>query len=145
VTIQAQIIDLLKRLQERTGMAILFVTHDLGLVAEIAERALVMYAGQIVETSGVDELFDAPRMPYTRALLDAIPSLGCSSVPDYELRAIPGNAPNPLGLPSGCAFHPRCRYGEARCAGRNPSLDRIEDAHLVRCLRWRELDLGGMR
>jgi oligopeptide transport system ATP-binding protein len=139
VTIQAQIIDLLKRIQRRTGMAVLFITHDLGLVAEIADRAYVMYAGQIVETASVRELFARPLMPYTRALLETRPKLGCSLVPGYRLRPIPGQAPRPTHLPPGCAFQPRCVHAEERCSAPQ-SLDAPVDERLVRCVRWPELE-----
>jgi oligopeptide/dipeptide ABC transporter ATP-binding protein len=139
VTIQAQIIDLLKRIQRRTGMAVLFITHDLGLVAEIADRAYVMYAGQIVETGSVGELFARPFMPYTRALLETRPKLGCSLVPGYRLRPIPGQAPRPTHLPPGCAFAPRCAHMEERCSVPQ-SLDASGDQRLVRCVRWPELE-----
>ena len=143
VTIQAQIVELLKGLQQRTGMAILFITHDLGLVSEIADRVMVMYAGQIVEAAPAEALFARPRMPYTRALLDAMPDLGCSLVPGYRLRPIAGQAPSPAELPPGCAFYPRCSHGrEEVCTRSAPGLEEAGPGHRVRCARWRELDLG---
>lgn len=144
VTIQAQIIDLLKKVQARTGMAILFITHDLGLVSEIADRVLVMYAGQIVESASINQVFSKPRMPYTRALLDAMPDLGCSLVKDYRLKPISGQAPSPAKLPKGCAFHPRCQFAQPDpCTSTFVALDTVGSGHVVRCARWRELDLGG--
>jgi oligopeptide/dipeptide ABC transporter ATP-binding protein len=138
VTIQAQIVDLLKAIQRRTGMAILFVTHDLGLVAEIADRAYVMYAGEIVETAPVSELFARPLMPYTRALLETRPSLGCSLVPGYRLNPIPGQAPRPTGVIAGCAFAPRCAHAGDPC--REPQrLEALAGDRRVRCVRWSEL------
>ncbi len=137
VTIQAQIVDLLRRLQQSTGMAILFITHDLGLVAEIADRALVMYAGQIVEAAPVEALFERPLMPYTRALFEAIPEIGCSLVPGYRLEPIAGNPPNPLDLPPGCAFQPRCPLARVDCSGTRPALEAAAPDRLVRCLHWR--------
>jgi peptide/nickel transport system ATP-binding protein/oligopeptide transport system ATP-binding protein len=142
VTIQAQIVDLLKRMQAATGMAILFITHDLGLVAEIADRAYVMYAGQIVETGTVRDLFAAPHHPYTRALLETRPMLGCSLVPGYQLRPIAGQAPSPARLPEGCAFAARCPHARPVCAN-EPALEALADGRCVRCLRWRELSLPG--
>jgi oligopeptide/dipeptide ABC transporter ATP-binding protein len=140
VTIQAQIVDLLKAIQRRTGMAILFVTHDLGLVAEIADRAYVMYAGQIVETASVAALFGRPMMPYTRALLETRPALGCSLIPGYRLNPIPGQAPRPTDLPAGCAFAPRCAHADTPC--RAPQrLEAPEQERRVRCVRWSELEL----
>jgi peptide/nickel transport system ATP-binding protein/oligopeptide transport system ATP-binding protein len=139
VTIQAQIVELLERIQQRTGMAVLFITHDLGLVAEIADRAYVMYAGQIVETGAIAELFARPLMPYTSALLETRPQLGCSLLPNYRLRPIPGQAPRPTDLPPGCAFAPRCAFADARCAAPQ-SLDSPARNRLVRCVRWPELE-----
>lgn len=143
VTIQAQIVEHLKQLRERTGMSILFITHDLGLVAEIADRVLVLYAGQVVELSDVRSLFDAPLMPYTRALMRSMPQRGCSSIPDYRIEAIPGGVPNPIAFPPGCAFHPRCQFVDAgNCDTHAPDLEDAEDGHKVRCLRWQAIREG---
>ena len=140
VTIQAQIIEHLKRLQEQTGMSILFITHDLGLVAEIADRVLVLYAGQVVELGAVASLFGSPLMPYTRALLASIPQLGQFGRADYRLEAIPGSVPSPLAFPPGCAFHPRCAYFQpSRCDAAEPPLENRATDHAVRCFRWREI------
>jgi peptide/nickel transport system ATP-binding protein len=142
VTIQAQILELLKRLQAQTGMAILFITHNFGVVAEIAQRTMVMYAGRIVEAGGVGEVFHAPRMPYTRALLDSLPRLG-REAPGARLRAIPGQVPSASSLPPGCAFHPRCRYAlPGLCDARVPALEMCADHRVVRCLRWTEIAAG---
>ena len=142
VTVQAQILELLKRLQAETGMAILFITHNFGVVAEIAQRTMVMYAGQIVEDGAVDEVFHSPRMPYTRALLDSLPHLG-RVAPGARLPAIPGQVPNPAALPLGCAFHPRCRHAlPGLCDVQAPSLEESADQRLVRCLRWKEIATG---
>jgi oligopeptide/dipeptide ABC transporter ATP-binding protein len=105
VTIQAQILELLRRLQKQTGMAILLITHDLGVVAENADVVAVMYAGRIVEYAGVEELFDRPCHPYTQGLFRAVPKLGSDAT---RLEAIPGTVPNPASFPGGCRFHPRC-------------------------------------
>jgi oligopeptide transport system ATP-binding protein len=141
VTVQAQILELLQRLQAETGMAILFITHNFGVVAEIAQRTMVMYAGQIVEAGSVDEVFHAPRMPYTRALLDSLPHLG-PVAGGARLRAIPGQVPNPAALPPGCAFHPRCRYAvPGVCDGQPPPLAETADHRVVRCLRWEEIGM----
>jgi len=138
VTVQAQIIDRLKQLQRETRMAILFVTHDLALVAEIADRVLVMYAGQIVEEGPVADLFTRPLMPYTQALMHSRPRLGDTR---QRVKAIPGGAPNPAALPTGCAFHRRCAHAVAGlCDVKTPVLERTDDGQRqVRCLRWREL------
>jgi oligopeptide/dipeptide ABC transporter ATP-binding protein len=105
VTIQAQILQLLSKLQRESGMAILLITHDLGVVAENADVVAVMYAGRIVEYAGVEELFDHPQHPYTRGLFRAVPRLGNAAA---RLEAIPGTVPNPAAYPGGCRFHPRC-------------------------------------
>ncbi|MBK5926426.1 ABC transporter ATP-binding protein [Rhodobaculum claviforme] len=141
VTIQAQILDLLRRLQRDSGMAILFITHDLGVVAEIADRVLVMYAGRKVEEAGVEALFATPRMPYTVGLMGSTPRPGASARPGAaRLRAIRGNIPSPRKLPPGCAFHPRCDHmHEGVCTTALPPLEDAGDGHLVRCARWRDI------
>jgi oligopeptide transport system ATP-binding protein len=137
VTVQAQILELLKSLQAQTGMAMLFITHNLGVVAEIADRVMVMYAGRVVEQAPLRRLFGAPLMPYTRGLLRSVPTLAERHV---ALAAIPGNVPDPANLPAGCAFTPRCAHALAQiCDAGLPALDAAEPAHLVRCVRWREL------
>jgi oligopeptide transport system ATP-binding protein len=137
VTVQAQILELLKRLQAETGMAILFITHNFGVVAEIAQRTMVMYAGKIVEAGPVGEVFHAPRMPYTRALLDSLPRLDAQG---RRLAAIPGQVPSPSALPPGCAFHPRCRHAvRGVCDERIPALETCSDDRVVRCSRWTEI------
>ena len=140
VTIQAQIIEHLQALQRRQRMSVLFITHDLGLVAEIADRVFVLYAGQVVEFGSVETIFRAPLMPYTGMLLDSLPRLGCSSRPDYRIQAIPGNVPNATAFPRGCAFHPRCRHFEPSVCDRDtPPLESAAPDHLVRCCRWRSI------
>jgi oligopeptide/dipeptide ABC transporter ATP-binding protein len=131
VTIQAQYLDLLKEIQDATGVAIIFVTHNLGIVARMCDRLAVMYAGKIVEQGSVRALFDAPKHPYTRALLGAIPKLG-SKAPLY---AIPGQPPDLARLPAGCAFHPRCPEALPRCALEAPLEQRFEGGRTARC--WR--------
>jgi oligopeptide/dipeptide ABC transporter ATP-binding protein len=139
VTIQAQILDLLNRLQREMGMAILLITHDLGVVAETCNRVAVMYAGQIVEYAGVEDIFARPRMPYTVGLLGSIPVLGEER---ERLRVIPGNVPNPSEFPSGCKFHPRCPVAIDRCKVENPPLTTIRPGHEVRCWRAGEAEAG---
>ena len=131
VTIQAQYLDLLKELQEQTGVAIIFVTHNLGIVARMCDKLAVMYAGKIVEAGTVRELFNAPQHPYTRALLGSMPKLGSKE----KLLAIPGQPPDLATLPSGCAFHPRCPEALARCAIEEPREVQIADSWSARC--WR--------
>jgi oligopeptide/dipeptide ABC transporter ATP-binding protein len=142
VTIQAQIMRLLAELKRRHGMALMFITHDLGLVAEIADRVAVMYAGQIVETGPVADLLGKPRHPYTRALLDCRPQRQYRD--DGEdvriLKPIPGSPPRPGAIERGCRFAPRCNHRAADCERRAIELEEIAgEIAQVRCLRWREL------
>ena len=141
VTIQAQILDLMKRLQEELGMAIIFITHDLGVVAQIARRVVVMYAGQVVESGPVEEIFRRPRMPYTAGLIASIPRLG-GSERGQRLRTIEGQVPSAGMLPAGCRFSTRCPHAEPACAASPPPLEQVALGHEVRCLRWRDLHLA---
>jgi oligopeptide/dipeptide ABC transporter ATP-binding protein len=129
VTIQAQYLDLLKDIQRETGVALIFVTHNLGIVAKMCDKVAVMYAGKIVEQASVRELFDAPKHPYTRALLGSVPKLG-SKEPLYS---IPGQPPNPASLPPGCAFHPRCPEAVPRCMTEEPGDVHLADGSVARC------------
>jgi oligopeptide/dipeptide ABC transporter ATP-binding protein len=129
VTIQAQYLDLLKDLQRETGVALIFVTHNLGIIAKMCDRVAVMYAGKIVEMAPVRELFDDPKHPYTRALLGSMPKLG-SKEPLYS---IPGQPPNLANLPAGCAFHPRCPDAIDRCATEAPDDFACSDGSVARC------------
>jgi oligopeptide/dipeptide ABC transporter ATP-binding protein len=117
VTIQAQYLDLLKDIQQETGAALLFITHNLGIVARMCDRLAVMYAGKIVEQGPVRDLFSAAKHPYTKALLGSMPRIGCKD----PLYAIPGQPPNLANLPAGCAFHPRCPDALPRCAAEEPT------------------------
>ncbi len=134
VTIQAQILDLMRDLQANTGAAIILITHDMGVVAEMASRVAVMYAGKIVEEAPIRDLFNNPLHPYTQGLLASIPVLG--KVKD-ELDVIPGVVPNLINLPPGCRFAPRCRVREQKglqiCTEQEPDLIPIEPGHKVRC------------
>ena len=142
VTVQAQILDLLRRLQKRTGMAVIFITHNLGVVAEIADRVMVMYAGRIVEQAATRTLFKAPRMPYTVKLMNSVPRLNIGGE-RAVLEAIPGSVPDPTNLPPGCAFAPRCSHAEeGRCDAAPPELEEVSSGHFVRCARWHELAAG---
>ncbi len=141
VTIQAQIVTLLKRLQSERQMAMIFVSHDLKLVSEIASRVAVMYSGQVVEEGAIADVLSRPRHPYTRALLDCIPSRRDAAGNRRILHPIPGAPPDPLSPPPGCRFHPRCRYVDDRCRSGDPTLQPVEPAHATRCLRWREIEL----
>ena len=142
VTIQAQILDLISELQRDLGMAVLFVTHDLGVVAQICDRVVVMYAGQVVEQASVDSLFARPRHPYTEGLLDSMPQ---SSAKGSELHVIPGQVPRADEMPGGCRFHPRCAYALDSCTTRPVALESRAGSGLVRCLRVDELTLRGGR
>jgi oligopeptide/dipeptide ABC transporter ATP-binding protein len=136
VTIQAQILDLLAGLRTRRGMALLLITHDLGVVAEVCDRVLVMYAGQVVESGRVEEIFAGPRHPYTKALLESLPSVSGERV---RLTPLRGNVPNPAGWPSACRFRERCAYAWERCAAESPPLLAAKDSppgHASRC--WLE-------
>jgi oligopeptide/dipeptide ABC transporter ATP-binding protein len=136
VTVQAQILELLRRLQEEMGMAVVLITHDLGVVAEVADRVAVMYGGRIVEQAPVRELFASPRHPYTIGLLESIPRMAERA---DRLRVIPGTVPPPVALPPGCTFHPRCPFRNERCAVVEPGLEAVAAGHEVRCHRWRDV------
>jgi dipeptide transport system ATP-binding protein len=129
VTIQAQILDLLLGLQREVGMALVLITHDMGVIAETARRVIVMYAGQVVEERSVEPLFAAPRHPYTRALLDALPERAEGR---RRLASIPGVVPSLTAKPSGCLFHPRCTFADDLCRASRPELARV-DGSGVRC------------
>jgi len=136
VTIQAQILDLLDRLQAETGMSILLITHDLGVVAQIADRVAVMYASKIVELATAEELFAAPLHPYTQGLFRSLPRLGTRT---RRLEVIPGSVPDPGRFPPGCKFHPRCRSAdEPRCRTCEPALLEVRPGHWVAC--WKATD-----
>jgi oligopeptide/dipeptide ABC transporter ATP-binding protein len=131
VTIQAQIMNLLCRLSEENRMALLFITHDLGIIAEMADYVAVMYAGEIVEYAPVYAIFDRAHHPYTRALLSSMPKLRRR---EERLAEIGGAPPDPLNIPSGCKFHMRCRDKRSQCSFDKPTIKRVSDNHYVRCL-----------
>jgi oligopeptide transport system ATP-binding protein len=131
VTIQAQIVDLVKRLQMELDMAVIWITHDLGLVARLARRVIVMYAGYIVEEAPVRDLYSSPRHPYTIGLLGSLPRLDENSEP--MLASIPGQPPDMIRLPRGCPFFPRCSYASQTCKEKNPVLISITPEHAVAC------------
>ena len=134
VTVQAQILDLIAKLQEEFNTAVILITHDLGIVADVADEVAVMYAGRVVETAPTAQLYKNPEMPYTLGLLASIPRMDREAT---RLDPIPGNPPSPLRHPSGCVFHPRCKYKEMvpnnACAEVRPELLEAEPGHLVRC------------
>jgi oligopeptide/dipeptide ABC transporter ATP-binding protein len=140
VTIQAQILDLLKELKSELGMSILLITHNLGIVGELADNVAVMYGGRIVETSPAAALLQQPLHPYTLALMRSIPKLGQRAT---RLQSIPGNVPNPAHLPAGCKFHPRCDRAQNDCAAdpEPPSLEVEGGTRRVRCPYWDKPEL----
>ncbi len=139
VTIQAQILELLKHLQEVLGMAVLLITHDLGVVAETADRVAVMYAGQVVEYCDVNAAFKRTLHPYTAGLLHALPRLGEKQ---ERLLVIPGNVPDPAHFPTGCRFHPRCPVAQQRCRETEPPVLTFDGDHQARCWRADEIASG---
>jgi len=133
VTIQAQIIDLLRALKERLGMSMLLITHNLGIVGDIADRVAVMYAGQIVELASARALLSRPLHPYTQALMNSVPKLGANVA---RLSSIPGSVPDLGAFPTGCRFHPRCPKARADCSEKAPGLIEVEPQRWVRCPYW---------
>jgi oligopeptide/dipeptide ABC transporter ATP-binding protein len=133
VTTQAQILDLLRSLQAKYGMAMLFITHDLGVVAEIADDVAVMYLGRIVEHCSVDTVFNDPKHPYTQALLRSIPRISSKR---QELDPIKGMVPSPFRRPTGCTFHTRCKDRMGHCSVIEPGVTQLDDDHQVRCLLY---------
>lgn len=141
VTIQAQILDLMRELRREFGASVILITHDLGVIAEMAERVAVMYAGEIVEQTDVSTIFDQPLHPYTQGLLGSIPVLGKRK---ERLEVIPGSVPNLVNLPAGCRFAPRCKarleHGLQICTELKPDLIRSTDGHLVRCWLYQDAE-----
>ena len=130
VTIQAQILDLMENLKQKTGTSILFITHDLGVVAEVCDDVVVMYSGRVVEKGDVRSIFASPSHPYTKGLLASIPKLGeCAE----ELESIPGNVPNPKYMPQGCKFAPRCSCAFDKCRDEEPGFYDVGEGHMSRC------------
>jgi peptide/nickel transport system ATP-binding protein/oligopeptide transport system ATP-binding protein len=141
VTIQAQILDLIDRLKDELGMSVLLITHDLGIIAEVAQRVAVMYAGRIVETCGVKDIFERPRHPYTVGLLNSLPRLGRGAGKNRQpLQAIPGTVPTLLDRVPGCAFRDRCSRAIGMCATADPPLEVGETDHAVACFNQTPLE-----
>ena len=130
VTVQAQVLDLMNDLKSRINASIIFITHDLGVIAEMCDRVVVMYAGKVVETSPVEELFNSPQHPYTQGLIASKPDLATT---DHRLHVIPGNVPDLTELPGGCPFHPRCSKASDKCKQEYPPTHQISDEHKVSC------------
>jgi len=137
VTIQAQIIALLKDLQKEIGMTLVMITHDMGIVADMCERVVVLYAGNVMEIGDINAVFEKPQ-PYTEALFKAVPRMDET----MKLISIPGNIPNMIEPPSGCVFHPRCQYAIGDCKVKKPPIEEVEASHMVACIRWHELNGG---
>jgi oligopeptide/dipeptide ABC transporter ATP-binding protein len=135
VTIQAQVLELLKEIQREMGMSVMLITHDLGVIAEIADRVAVMYAGRIFEYGPIEAIFGKMRNPYTRGLMTSIPQL---TEKKDRLNAIPGQVPDPMDLPVGCKFHPRCYLMIEECKKEEPPLFQVNGDHFSRCIRWKE-------
>ncbi|WP_201767538.1 ABC transporter ATP-binding protein [Bradyrhizobium sp. ORS 375] len=138
VTIQAQILDLLLDMKERLGMSIMLITHAMGVVAEVAERVVVMYAGRVAEEAPVDRLFANPRHPYTQGLIRSIPRIDLAAVKKSRLESIPGSVPKLVNPPQGCRFASRCRFVIPECRLAQPPLREIEPGHKVACIRAEE-------
>lgn len=138
VTIQAQILDLLRDLQKKVGLSLVLITHDLGVVAEMAHDVIVMYAGKVVERASVHEIFASPKHPYTQGLLNSIPVLSrdpTGKLKKSRLEPIPGIVPNLLELPDGCRFQDRCKFVSEECKGAEPELRTLSSGRQVRCVK----------
>ncbi|MEO6957538.1 MAG: ABC transporter ATP-binding protein [Antricoccus sp.] len=142
VTVQAQILELLSKLRDETGTGIIFITHDLGVVSELCDKVVVMYAGEVVETAVGRDLFVQPKHPYTEGLLTAMPQLGQRG---EQLASIPGRTPEPWAMPDGCRFNPRCRYTVEKCRSGVIPLELLGDGRASRCVRIDELTLEGAK
>jgi len=134
VTIQAQILELMNDLRERLGMSIMLITHAMGVVAEVAQRVVVMYAGMVVEEASVESLFANPRHPYTQGLIRSIPRIDTAALHKVRLEQIPGTVPKLIDPPEGCRFAPRCKYAVAECLAATPALREPVPGHKVRCI-----------
>ena len=136
VTIQAQILNLIKKIKEESGMSVMMITHDLGVIAEVADDVVVAYAGKAVEYADVKTIFKHPKHPYTKALYDSIPRL--TDTKKRRLEVISGIVPNPLDFPSGCRFHPRCKFAKSFCKEEEPPLEEVNSSHKVRCFIYNQ-------
>ena len=136
VTIQAQILDLLAEMQGRLGMAVMLITHAMGVIAETAQRVVVMYAGKVVEEASVEDLFAEPLHPYTQGLIRSIPRIDTAATEKKRLEVIGGTVPSLLDPPPGCRFAPRCRFVRAECTDRTPPLREVRPGHKVACVLY---------
>jgi peptide/nickel transport system ATP-binding protein len=141
VTIQAQILELMRSLKEKLGMSMVLITHDMGVVAGVADRISVLYAGRVCESASTKIIFHNPMHPYTKALLEAVPNI---AIKKEKLTVIPGTIPNLIEPPSGCRFHPRCDFAESACSVTVPPLVEMEPEHYVACIRAKEIDLKSL-
>jgi oligopeptide/dipeptide ABC transporter ATP-binding protein len=140
VTVQAQVLELMKKLQRDLGMSMVMITHDMGIIADMTERVTIMYAGRVMEAAETKTIFHEPKHPYTEALLAAVPRVDQRKI----LEVIPGNIPNLIEPPAGCVFHPRCKYTKQACIDNVPPLEEVGAGHLAACVRWKELRLKGV-
>jgi peptide/nickel transport system ATP-binding protein len=138
VTIQAQILELMMNLKKKLGMSMILITHDMGVVAGVADRISVLYAGRVCESASTKTIFHNPLHPYTKALLEAVPNI---AIKKEKLTVIPGTIPNLIEPPSGCRFHPRCDFAGSACSVTVPRLVEMEPEHYVACIRAKEIDL----
>jgi len=136
VTIQAQVLNLIKELKEKQDTAMIMISHDLGVIAQVCDKVAVIYAGQIVESGSLEEIFDHFSHPYTKGLFGSLPAM---SVGERRLNSIPGMMPDPSDLPEGCKFHPRCLYATDKCEKECPEMQLIEGTHYIRCSRYAEI------
>jgi len=139
VTIQAQVLDLLEDLKQKFGMSLVMITHDMGIIAKMTTRVVVLYAGNVCEIAKTEDLYENPRHPYTALLLAAVPRLDKKKT----LSIIPGNIPNLIEPPSGCRFHPRCKYADSRCEEAPPTLEEVGPDHFVACYQKENIVLSG--
>ena len=140
VTVQAQVLELMKKLQRDLGMSMVMITHDMGIIADMTERVTIMYAGRVMEAADTKTIFHEPKHPYTEALLAAVPRVDQRKL----LEVIPGNIPNLIEPPPGCVFNPRCKYAKQVCIDAVPPLEEVGKNHWAACHRWKEIKLRGV-
>jgi oligopeptide/dipeptide ABC transporter ATP-binding protein len=140
VTVQAQVLELMKKLQHDLGMSMVMITHDMGIIADMTERVTIMYAGRVMEAADTKTIFHEPKHPYTEALLAAVPRVDQRKI----LEVIPGNIPNLIEPPPGCVFNPRCKYAKQVCIDAAPPLEEVGKNHWATCHRWKEIRLRGV-
>lgn len=140
VTVQAQVLELMKKLQRDLGMSMVMITHDMGIIADMTERVTIMYAGRVMEAADTKTIFHEPKHPYTEALLAAVPRVDQRKL----LEVIPGNIPNLIEPPPGCVFNPRCKYAKQVCVDAAPPLEEVGKNHWAACHRWKEIKLRGV-